>query len=144
MGIKSTDKKWPPNRIRVMREYIGMEPEELAELYGSDKETIRRYEISDRDISHEKMIELATALSKNKLGIMVEPYELIISTEEVIDKKAPLLTRHFDLINGYLLLDEEDRAAIDRQLQGFLALKNAKQADKLKQLKKTERSQESA
>lgn len=123
---KSDSTKRPVNRLKEVREAVKMSRETLAELYVSDPETIRRYEKSDRGFNYKKMIKLAKCLSQNELGINVEPYQLIIDVDAIIQKTSPILAKHYDHIHKYSKLEDADRLSIDRQIEALLALKKSK------------------
>lgn len=100
--------KHPPNRIREWRRHRGLTLEQLAELVGSNNQTIGRYERGERSVTIDVLLQLAPALGCKPADLLPDP-ESILSDEER------------RLIRASAELSPEDRAVLLRIAQTLVA-----------------------
>jgi len=93
------------NRVRELREALGLSQRELGKLTGNNNITISRIENGKLKLNFATMEKFAKALK-------CEPWELIVSRQQIY----PL--NHQRIIAAYLALDDEDRRFFDKILFG--------------------------
>jgi len=108
-----TETNNPNNRIRALRlaKKPRMTQEDLATAIGTNTQNIQRLETGARALTHAWMVMIAQ-------GLGVEPWELIIDRQSLLDTLAKEMSRHASLIKAYTALDEQDRQIVDRILFG--------------------------
>lgn len=60
----------PPNRIREIRESMGLTQKQLAALAGTSAQNIQKYETGDREISLSRLERIASALGVSTITLV--------------------------------------------------------------------------
>lgn len=115
------------NRLRTLRENIGLTQEEVGKLIGVTKATVNRYETEEIDIKRTIAIKLAKVLNTTPSYIMgwgdnpntgYSPSNKNLNTDNIFEN--PLNKKNNEILDMYNKLDIEDKAEIRGTIKQML------------------------